>query len=252
MAEDPGISKERLKRLARLDRRKVREELGLRLIEGCRLVEEALVAGAVAEVFARADAADGWRVRAGDEVPVHAVATHDLERLADVRTPQEVVAIGPLPVLAAAAAILESARRVLVLDAVQDPGNVGGLARTARALGVDGLLVTAGTADLSSPKVLRASAGALFHLPAGLLDDATTLPLLAATHGHALVVPVVAGGRDLREVSAPERFAIVAGNEGAGTSLASGDALRVTIPMKNGADSLNVGAAFAAILGRWL
>jgi TrmH family RNA methyltransferase len=238
------IGKERLKRLARLDRRKVREELGLQLLSGSRLVEEGLRGGRVSEVFVREEGAEAWRSRARD-VPVHVLAPEDLVRLAQVKTPQEVVAVGPLPAWDAPEALFERHDYVLVLDAVQDPGNVGALARTALALGIGGVLLLPGTADVTAPKVLRASAGALLRLD---LARAEALP----ANSHVVVLPVVRGGTDVREIPPPERFALVLGNEAAGTTIQRHDALHVTIPMPGEVESLNVAAACAVILGRWL
>lgn len=241
---DATIGKERLKRLARLDRRKVRDELGLQLLEGPRLVDEGLRGGRVAELFVRADREDAWRTRAGD-VPVHVLSAADLERLASVKTPQEVVAVGPLPRWSDPADLVARHDKVLVLDAVQDPGNVGALARTGLALGIGGMLLLPGTADVTAPKVLRASAGALLRL-----DLARAEGIVGSD--HVVVLPVVRGGVDIREVTPPERFALVLGNEAAGTAIDDDDALRVTIPMPGDVESLNVAAACAVILGRWL
>ena len=241
---DDTIGKDRLRRLARLDSRKVREELGLQLLAGPRLVAEALRGGRVSELFLREGAAEEWRARAGD-VPIHELSPEDLARLAQVKTPQEVVAVGPLPTWASPEALFQRHDRVLVLDSVQDPGNVGAVARTALGLGVGGLLVLPGTADVTAPKVLRASAGALLRLD---LASAPELPV----NDHTLVLPVVHGGADVHEISAPQRFALVLGNEASGTSIDRAGALRVTIPMTGEVESLNVAAACAVILGRWL
>lgn len=243
MADDT-IGKERLKRLARLDRGKVREQLGLQLLAGPRLVAEGLRGGRVSEVFVREDGAETWRSRAGD-VPVHVLASEELARLAQVKAPQEVVAVGPLPVWTPTETLFDRHDCVLVLDAVQDPGNVGALARTALALGIGGVLLLPGTADVTAPKVLRASAGALLRLD---LAHADALP----SNGHVVVLPVVRGGVDVRRIKRPGRFALVLGNEAAGTAIDRDDALRVTIPIPGEVESLNVAAACAVILGLWL
>lgn len=244
---EPTLGKDRLKKLKGLARRKGRDELGLQLLEGKRLVSEALEAGLATELFVRSDCFDVWREKAGD-LTVHALCADDMERLADVRTPQEVIAVGPLPTILEGADLLAKHDRVMVLDAVQDPGNVGTLCRSARALGLTGVLLLPGTADPTSPKVLRASAGALLGFDLGRADDAACL--LEAT--HTLVIPVVDGGVDIRSIPAPERFALVAGNEATGTTVSADRALEVTIPMAGGVESLNVAAACAVIMGRWL
>ena len=244
---EPTVGKERLKKLRGLARRKAREESGLQLLEGPRLVAEALAAGRVSELFVRRDRAEYWSDLAG-QVPLHAIDDHDLSKIADVKTAQEIIGVGPLPDFLEPQALLAHHDRVLVLDAVQDPGNVGTLCRSARALGLDAVLFLPGTADPTSPKVLRASAGTLLRL--GLAKAEDPGPLIESE--HTLVLPVVRGGEDLTTIPRPDRFALVAGNEAAGTTLQSDSALKVTIPMAHGVESLNVAVACAVILGRWL
>ena len=251
-----GVGRDRLKRLARLSEGKVRREEGLQLIEGRRLVDEALAAGRVTELFVSDEEAERrYRDRAG-ALPLHLIPVQDMRRLADVKTPQEVVAVGSLPTFLPLGAILEARDRLLLLDRIQDPGNAGTLARTAAALGLGGVIVLEGTADLTAPKVLRASAGALFRVDLARAPDggAVLAALRSEKEPRALVLPVVRGGSDVRDALAPTRFILVAGNEGAGSSFRVDHpaALPVTIPMAGGVESLNVGAACAAILGRWI
>jgi len=227
--------------------------MGLRLIEGRRLVFEALQAGEVRELFVTDPAwLAFYRTRGAPRVSL--ISRRDLQRLADVKTPQEVLAVGPLPKQEDPLRLSQSCQRLLLLDGVQDPGNAGTLVRTARALGLQAVLTLGPTADLSAPKVLRASAGALFGFKQGHLVDSDHLATLLAGEGHDLVLPVVSGGRDLRNFPPPARFVLVAGNEGAGTSLKDQfpGALLLSIPLHQGMESLNVMAALAAILGHWL
>ena len=243
---EPTVGKERLKKLRALARRKGRDDLGLQLLEGRRLVEEALLAGRATELFVRSDCCEAWRERAG-AIPVHPLSASEMERLADVRSPQEAIAVGPLPEFLAPSELLSRHDRILVLDSVQDPGNVGTLCRTSLALGVGGVLLLPGTADPTAPKVLRASVGTLLKLDLARAEDVSAV----LQSGHVLVLPVVRGGADIRQTDVPDRYALVAGNESAGTSIAAEQALSVTIPMAGGVESLNVAAACAVILGRW-
>ena len=98
-----------------------------------------------------------------------------------------------------------------------------------------------------APKVLRASVGTLLKLDLARAEDVSAV----LQSGHVLVLPVVRGGADIRQTDVPDRYALVAGNESAGTSIAAEQALSVTIPMAGGVESLNVAAACAVILGRW-
>ena len=170
-----AIGRDRLKRLARLSEGKVRRADGLQLLEGRRLVSEALTAGRVTELFVRDEAAARRYTDVEARVPVHCIGAADMDRLAEVRTPQDVIGIGPLPSFLGIDAILAEHRRVLLLDGVQDPGNVGTLVRTGAALGLGAVLLHGPTADITSPKVLRASAGTLFRVALGRVEQASDL-----------------------------------------------------------------------------
>ncbi|HET9041085.1 MAG TPA: RNA methyltransferase, partial [Gemmatimonadales bacterium] len=140
---------------------------------------------------------------------------------------------------------------VLVLDAVQDPGNVGTMLRTALGLGAAGVVALKGTAELANPKVLRGSMGASFRLPAVAADGGALLAW-AGERGVELWVaaadgePVsVRGGHSSRPP-----LALVVGNEGAGVSapIAAAARRRVAIRLAPGVESLNVAVAAGILL----
>ena len=138
----------------------------------------------------------------------------------------------------------------LLLDDVQDPGNVGSMLRSAAAAGVTQVLLSKHCAFAWSPKVLRAGQGAHFHLD---IHEEVDLPAWAAAYraaGGAVVVTVAANGADLFASDLGGRVALAIGNEGAGVSpeLAAQATLRVTIPMPGGTESLNAAAAAAVCL----
>jgi TrmH family RNA methyltransferase len=133
---------------------------------------------------------------------------------------------------------------LLLLEGVQDPGNVGAIIRSAAAFGVGTVILDRQCADAWSPKVLRAGQGGHFTLAIELTDK-----LLVAVGDRRLICTVVAGGTPLREASLGGRIAWAFGAEGAGLSAAvlAEAAERVTIPMAGG-ESLNVAAAAAICL----
>ena len=138
-----------------------------------------------------------------------------------------------------------------VLDAVQDPGNVGTMLRTALGLGAAGAVALKGTAELASPKVVRGSMGALFRLPA-VAAEAEDFLAWAAEHGVELWV-AEADGEPLEPGAArgyPAAVGLVLGNEGAGVSpsLEAAARRRVAIRLAEGAESLNVAIAAAILL----
>jgi RNA methyltransferase, TrmH family len=146
-----------------------------------------------------------------------------------------------------APAAIEPRSATVVLDRLQDPGNVGSILRSAAAFGVRQVLALKGTAALWSPKVLRAGQGAHFALAvgegleAGAVLQALQIPLVA-TSSHA--------GAALREASLPKPCAWVFGHEGQGVdpALAARCTLAVRIPQPGGEESLNVAAAAAICL----
>jgi TrmH family RNA methyltransferase len=206
-----------------LHRRRGREEKGLALAEGVRLVEEALAAGIVikgavvspalqATTRGRAlEAALGARHVALDPVDDAALA-----ELADTEHPQGVVAVIETPHWSLDTFRPAAGGVALVLDGVQDPGNVGTMARTAFALGAAGLIALKGTADLANSKVLRGSMGALFRFPSFMTGDAEFLAWCKAT-GTILVLSDPAG-TDVGQYRRARGtgMALVVGNEGAG------------------------------------
>src|SRR5256886_12675427 len=161
-----------------LQRRKARGRRGLALIEGVRLVEEALAArvpfkGAlVGPDLART--ARGTALVAelqGHAVEVEEVGARVFAQLADTETPQGILAVIEPRRWTATDLAPSPGAVALVIDGVQDPGNVGTLIRTAHALGAAGTVVLRGTADPTSPKALRAAMGATFRYPVVALDD---------------------------------------------------------------------------------
>jgi TrmH family RNA methyltransferase len=241
-----------------LHRRRGRERRGLALAEGVRLVEEALATGipirgaAVApglEGTPRGTALKSALERAG--VRLETVSEAELDTLADTEQPQGVVAvIEPRPWR------LEDltpapGRPIVVLDAVQDPGNVGAILRTTLGLGGAGVVALKGTADLHNAKVVRGSMGALFRLPA-VAADATAYLAWAKASGVETWVTAADGeplGRPTR-AGARARVALVLGNEGAGVGAALSAAAqrRVAIPLAPGVESLNVAVAAGILL----
>ena len=170
-----------------------------------------------------------------------------LDSLCDTRTPQGVLFLARMP--AAAPPEKLAGRRYLVLDGLQDPGNVGTIWRTADALGADGLLLVNGCADPFAPKTVRATMGACFRLPVYELE-AEELPGLLERSGLPLYATALrADTADLRRADL-SRCALVIGSEGRGVSpgLLAQSRLTVKIPMRPRCESLNAAAAAAVLL----
>jgi len=242
-----------------LGRRRGRERRGLALAEGVRLVEEAVAADVKLRGAVVSPALEGTprgqalkASLAGRGVRLEEVTLAELDALADTEHPQGIVAVFEPKAWTLEEIRVGRGATVLVLDGVQDPGNVGTMLRTAWALGVAAVIALKGTADLINPKVVRGSMGGLFHLPA---IATTAEDFLAWAHARALRIWVTdADAVPVGHLSEPRAgrppVALVVGNEGAGVgpALAAAAHRRVGIRLAPGAESLNVAVAAGILL----
>ncbi len=138
----------------------------------------------------------------------------------------------------------------LVLETVQDPGNLGTMIRTAAAAGAEGLLLNADSVDLDHPKVLRSSAGQWFQLPMAASSDLKTELSHYQAQGMQVIAALPTAGLTYWQVDLRQPTLILMGNEGAGLSpeLAAIANQQVTIPLSPGVESLNVAIAAALLL----
>jgi TrmH family RNA methyltransferase len=241
-----------------LKRRKARERRTLFVVEGVRGVAEllrsalvvrgALVTPALREPPRGASLLTALEARG---VPVEEVTERDLASAADTEHPQGILAIAevPLHTLASLGDRLGATVRLLVLDAIQDPGNAGTLVRTGAALGAAAVIALPGTADLWNAKAVRAAAGAHFRLPA---LHSTAAELLAFLRLHDVALwGTAADGTPVDALVPPKRMALAVGNEGAGLGPGLREAVEqvVALPMAAGVESLNV--AVAAGIALW-
>ena len=246
----------RLLTLARdLRRRKARERQRLFVAEGVRAVEELLrspldVVGALtAPQLAEAPrGAELGQLLASRRVETQELSPLEFGSAAETESPQGVIAIARIPERGFDAVPADWKGVVLVLDAVQDPGNVGTILRTAAALGVVATVSLPGTVDLWNAKVVRSGMGAHFRH----LAFSTTWSELDAFRDRTRlsVVAADASGVPVDDVPRPERMALVVGNEGAGVS---GEARTragsvISLPLQGDVESLNVAVATGILL----
>jgi TrmH family RNA methyltransferase len=239
-----------------LQRRKARERRDLVVAEGRRLVADALASGVpVRAVLAAEDAATGPAAPLLADATARGIPTEVTDRqafdaLADTETPSGVLAVVEWAPATLAGLSLEPGRAVvLVLDAVQDPGNVGTMVRTAFALGARLTVALDGSADLRNPKVLRAAMGAPFRYPVAQAHADECLAFLEA-NGVALWVATMDGAPVVPGTQVPPRLALAVGNEGGGIRpelLARAD-LRAAVAMRPEAESLNAAVAAGILL----
>ena len=226
--------------------RSVREKAGEYLGDGVKLLEEALKWQApLTSVVVSSDVAP-------PELPqgirVVQVPKDVMETISPMKTPQGALFLAQLPCTAPPTRL--EGTKYLVLDGVQDPGNVGTIWRSADALGADGLLLVNGCADLYSPKVVRSSMGACFRLPAWETTVEELEELLETSQIPQYATALREDTVDVRQADL-SRAAVVIGSEGRGVSQALLDRARQTvkIPMRARCESLN--AAAAAVIVLW-
>jgi len=219
------------------------------LLDGEHLVAEALEAGIPIELVLTDGRAHGLADRAlAAGATVHEAAATILEAASPVRTPSGIVALARWHPDTVSGVLDRVKGSCLGLIGVQDPGNAGSAIRAADALGASGLLALDDTADPRGWKTLRGSMGSVFRVPVGRGSSADALAHARRT-GLPIVATVASGGSDIDRADFSKPALVLVGSEGAGLSaeiVAQADQ-RVTIPMRPGANSLNV-AVTAAIL----
>ena len=214
---------------------KTRQELGEYLCAGDTLLEEAISSGAEITCVLSTEELPG--------LPGRVVTPEILKAVSPLQNspgPVFTVKMRPLPPA-------EKLRRVIVLENVQDPGNVGTVLRTADAFGMDMVVLCGACADPYNPKTVRASMGAIFRQSVVKTDVAGLSAVLGGVplYGAALAP----GGLDVRALPAPP-LAVAVGNEGKGLTaeLLAQCAGTTLIPMRPAAESLNAGVAAAVIM----
>jgi len=250
--EISSTDNQQIKAARKLQRRRQRQRHGRFLIEGVRLVRDALLNGATVHQLFYAPAlltanAAATAIVADCEtraVPCLACTPEVIGTLSETVTPQGVVAVVQIPNLPLPAAL----HFTLILDQVRDPGNAGTLVRTAAAAGVDAAIFGPDTVDPYNDKVVRAGMGAHFRLPLRICTTWTEIRSLLAPKQQCYIAEAAA--QELyTAVDWSLPTALVVGGEAAGASTeATRFAQPVAIPMHSAVESLNAATAGAVIL----
>jgi RNA methyltransferase, TrmH family len=249
-----STSNEKIKLVRALqDKRRIREAEQLFVIEGVRLVEEALRAQAPIKLALHTDdldlrgqAALTQLTRLG--VPIETVTPKVMAAASDTETPQGLLAITALPpsfvTRSGPPSFLSFA---LILDGLSDPGNLGTILRTADAAGVEAVFLIPGTVDAYNPKVVRAGMGAHFHLP---IIEASWESLADRLTGLEVWLAEAHAGEAYHQVDWRKPCALVIGSEAEGPSAAAHRFAhrQVHIPMPGQAESLNAAVAAGILL----
>ena len=245
-------SNRRIQRLRALMRRSPLDGDALAVVEGPKLVREACRSGLEVEEILVASSKlaafrdENWVGRAGAELC--GVSDRLFHAFSDTVTSQGVLAIVRIPA-ASLDPLLTRAPLLLIAHQVQDPGNLGTLARSAEAFGATALLLTTHTVSPLNPKAIRASAGSLFRLPLAGPSAPESLSARLRRSRIRLMAALPEGPIDFRMADYQGGLALVVGSEGRGIppGLGTFDA-EIRVPTAKGVDSLNVATAAAILL----
>lgn len=235
-----SLENEKVKNLIKLQRKKYRDLTGTYLVEGRHIVEEAYRAGVLLEVY----------LLEGEEysydVDSYSVSLDVMKKISMMDTPSSIVGVCKK---------IENTEivgdRILLLDEIQDPGNLGTIIRSAVAFDVDMILLSDDSVDLYNPKVLRATQGILFHIPIVRMDSMSVIDKLK-NKGYILYGTNVVNGVEVSSLTLEDkrRWCLIMGNEGKGLKREIQDLCdkNLYIPMNSNVESLNVGVACSILL----
>jgi TrmH family RNA methyltransferase len=248
------LSRAENKRLQALRRRKGREESAQFIAEGVRPVEDAVASGIVLQQPILAPSLEdnprGAQLALTLRQRVHTmeVTERELRDIASTETPQGVAVVAHIPRRELGDVVLHERALVVLLDAVQDPGNFGTIVRSADAFAAAAVIALTGTVDPWNGKAVRAAMGSSFRVPVIESTLATVQPWLSGAGFR--IVGADTDGVGIEQYAATSRTALVLGNEGAGLSKGVREIVdaSVAVPIRGHAESLNVGVAAGILL----
>ncbi|WP_186576206.1 TrmH family RNA methyltransferase [Aquibacillus kalidii] len=238
-----SVQNAKVKHWNKLKKRKEREASQQFFIEGHHLVQEAFQSDWHVQEVILEEGTDrpDWL---HSSATITYVSDNVFKSITDTRTPQGIAAIVGMQ-----KPTWVDFKKILLIDAIQDPGNLGTIIRTADAAGFEGVVLGEGTVDLYNDKVIRATQGSIFHIAIfhnNLLDFVPTLK----TEGYQVWASTLEGAVPFHQVAIPEKVALILGNEGSGIeeSLVEYSSERVNIPIYGQAESLNVSVAAGVLI----
>ena len=231
-----------------LSQKKYRDKLGLYLIEGENLLEEAVKNGAAIKTVLMCRDYRGSLF--GTEDKAFCLSDKLFEQLSQTETTQGIMAIVEKPELSPDLFLDRGGGNFIVLDRLPDPGNIGTILRTADAAGYELAIVMKGTADVFSPKAVRAATGSLFRMPVVFMDSVDELMEFTRAAGKKLVATCFDTDRYYYDENLKGNIALIIGNEGSGISreLIECSDLKIKIPMHGNIESLNASVAAGILM----
>lgn len=232
-----SIENKKIKNIKKLYTKKYRDESNLFIVEGEHLIYEAYNSGLLLELVLEEN------TDINIDISKTIVTYNVLKYISQLECAPKVIGI--------CKKITESeiGNKVLLLDDIQDPGNLGTIIRSSVAFNIDTIILSKNTVDLYNPKVIRATQGMLFHINIVVMDLLDIIKKLK-NNNYKIYGTKVNGGKSLKNVEKSKKFAIIMGNEGNGvkdTLLNMCDEF-IYIDMNSNCESLNVGVATSIIL----
>ena len=233
-----SIENAKIKDIKKLNQKKYRDKTDLFLVEGEHLVLEAYKAGCLKEVLLEENAIFPI------DVETSYVSNNILTYISELETPPSMIGVCKKKSFDN-----NYGFKILALDAIQDPGNLGTIIRSAVAFNIDTIVLGKGTVDVYNSKVVRASQGMLFHV--NIVEDSleNIIPELKK-NGCSIIGTKVTHGNSLKNIDKLSKFVIIMGNEGNGMSDSVSELCDsfIYIDMNETCESLNVGVATSIIL----
>ena len=198
-----STSNNTIKTLIKLKQKKYRDETGYYLVEGEHLVEEAMKAKQVECLISTKDITS--------DLPIVIVSNEVMSKLSFTKSPQFIMAKCKIK----KENKLIDGKRYLILDDLQDPGNIGTLIRTALAFSIDQVILSNNCVDLYNDKLLRSMQGANFHINC-IYDDLKTVISTLKKNNVKIIGSALENGQDIKQIKISEKMAFIVGNEGNG------------------------------------
>ena len=245
-----------VKRIIKLGRKKHRDAAGQFIIEGLHLIDMALVAQAPiacvyhTEAFAETEPGSAILTKlAGRSVSINTVTSGVLKKMADTETPQGILAVVDMLKVLDWDLHMQGGPFV-ILDRIQDPGNLGTILRTADSAGANGVILLTGTVDAYNPKVIRSSMGSIFNVPFCQNMSFVQAYKMLKRADYTLTAADMGGEMLYYKTKIDQRTALVMGNEGQGIAddIIECIDVSVRIPLIGKSESLNVSVACGILL----
>ncbi len=232
-----SLNNSKIKDLKKLKTKKYRDKTNMFLIEGEHLIEEANKTSYLKEILLLEGEETSF------DAPISYISKEIMKELSSLDNPYKIMGICKKKNQN------NIKGNILILDDIQDPGNLGTIIRSAVAFNIDTIILSPKCTDIYSSKVIRASQGMIFHINIIATDLVSIIPKLKK-EGYTLFGTKVKYSKSLKNVSKPKKFAIIMGNEGNGVSKEVLDACDdyIYIDMNKHCESLNVAVATSIIL----